>query len=82
MTVFDPKVPLREETRSQPDQYIAIIAENGAKGELDTSHWDRQIVSEGNNAHVGESRDLCFVPYYLRANRGGRGQMRVGLRVE
>lgn len=81
MTVFDPNVPLREEGRSQPDQYAAIIAEKGAKGELDLSSWDRQMVAEGTEA-VGESRDLHFVPYYLRANRGGRGQMRVGLRVE
>jgi hypothetical protein len=81
MTVFDPKLPLREETRSQPDQYVAIISEGGATGELDTSPWDRQIVSEGKKV-IGENRDLCFVPYYLRANRGGRGQMRVGLRVE
>lgn len=63
MTVFDPKVPLREEARSQPDQYMVIIAKNGFKGELDTSHWDRQIVSEGNNEHVDKSRDLCFMPY-------------------
>ncbi|CRL19921.1 unnamed protein product [Penicillium camemberti] len=78
-TVFDPKIPLREEARFQPDQYMAIISENGAKGELDTSHWDRRIVSEGNNYHVGESRDLWFMSYYLQANRGGRGQMRVKL---
>lgn len=63
MTVFDPKVPLREEARSQPDQYMVIIAENGSKAELDTSHWDRQIISEGNNEHVDKSRDLCFMPY-------------------
>lgn len=78
-TVFDPKIPLREEARFQPDQYMAIISENGAKGELDTSHWDRRIVSEGNNYHVGESRDLWFMSYYLQTNRGGRGQMRVKL---
>lgn len=79
MTVFDPKIPLRQEARSQPDQYMVIIAENGAKGEFDTSHWDKQIVSERNNNHVGESRDLWFVSYYLRANQSGRGEMRVGL---
>lgn len=50
-TVFDPKL-LREEARSQPEQYMAIITENGAKGELDMSYWDRQIVSGGNNDHV------------------------------
>ncbi|CAP92865.1 Pc16g01950 [Penicillium rubens Wisconsin 54-1255] len=84
ITIFDPKVPLREETRSQPDQFVAIISENGAKGELDTSHtspWNRQVASEGNNENVGERKDLCFVPYYLRADRGGRGrgQMRVSV---
>lgn len=26
-----------------------------------------------------EARELIFIPYYLRANRGGRGHMRVGL---
>ncbi|OTA80770.1 glycoside hydrolase family 127 protein [Hypoxylon sp. CO27-5] len=26
-----------------------------------------------------EQKDLTFIPYYLRANRGGRGHMRVGL---
>ncbi|KAI5853634.1 glycoside hydrolase family 127 protein [Durotheca rogersii] len=28
---------------------------------------------------VAEQKDLVFIPYYLRANRGGRGHMRVGL---
>jgi hypothetical protein len=80
MTIFDPTV-LREESRSQPDQYIGIIAEKGCKGELDTSSWNKQIVSEGGSINEVR-RDLCFIPYYLRANRGGQGQMRVGLRVE
>jgi hypothetical protein len=26
-----------------------------------------------------KARDLTFIPYYLRANRGGKGHMRVGL---
>lgn len=26
------------------------------------------------------AKDLVFIPYYLRANRGGKGHMRVGLR--
>lgn len=26
-----------------------------------------------------EAKELVFIPYYLRANRGGRGHMRVGL---
>jgi hypothetical protein len=30
---------------------------------------------------AGRKETLRFVPYYVRANRGGRGMMRVGLRV-
>lgn len=80
-TIFDTTAPLREEQRSQPDRYVAIIAESGVAGELDTSAWNRHIAVEPRNAVVGERRNLCFIPYYLRANRGGQGQMRVGLRV-
>ncbi|KAL1874417.1 hypothetical protein VTK73DRAFT_294 [Phialemonium thermophilum] len=29
--------------------------------------------------HDESTTDLVFIPYYLRANRGGRGQMRTGL---
>lgn len=57
------------------------MAENGSKGELDTSAWDGQIVTEPENQVSKGSKDLKFIPYYLRANRGGKGQMRVGLRV-
>lgn len=81
MTMFNSESHLREETRSQPDAYVAIVAEKGAAGELDTSSWNGQITAESKNEIIGQAKDLCFVPYYLRANRGGRGQMRVGLRV-
>lgn len=64
-----------------PDTYIAIVAQNGAKGELDMSAWDGQIVAEPRSEASKGSKDLNFIPYYLRANRGGSGQMRVGLRV-
>ncbi|KAJ8130593.1 hypothetical protein O1611_g3034 [Lasiodiplodia mahajangana] len=30
-------------------------------------------------AEVPEAKELSFIPYYLRANRGGKGHMRVGL---
>ncbi|OJJ49529.1 hypothetical protein ASPZODRAFT_128005 [Penicilliopsis zonata CBS 506.65] len=81
--LFDTKTLLREERRSTPDQYIAIVAEKGARGSLDNSSWLSKIVAEScYKIRDGEPRDLCFVPYYLRANRGGRGHMRVGLRVD
>jgi DUF1680 family protein len=72
---------LKEEPRSEPDSYIAIVAENGSKGELDTSAWDGQIAAEPKDEVSKDSKNLTFIPYYLRANRGGKGQMRVGLRV-
>lgn len=72
---------MKEELQSEPDTYIAIVAQNGANGELDTSAWDGQIVAEPGSEVSKGSKDLTFIPYYLRANRGGRGQMRVGLRV-
>ncbi|KAI0012272.1 glycoside hydrolase family 127 protein [Xylariaceae sp. FL0662B] len=34
---------------------------------------------DGEGEALGEQRELTFIPYYLRANRGGRGHMRVGL---
>lgn len=30
-------------------------------------------------AEAAASKELLFIPYYLRANRGGKGHMRVGL---
>lgn len=80
-TIFDLKASLKEEPRSEPDSYVAIVAEKGAVGQLDTSAWNRQIVAESKHELTDEARDLYFIPYYLRANRGGNWQMRVGLRV-
>ena len=57
------------------------MAENGVKGELDTSAWEGQIVAESSDEVSKSWKDLNYIPYYLRANRGGKGQMRVGLRV-
>ncbi|KAJ6088297.1 Six-hairpin glycosidase [Penicillium sp. IBT 16267x] len=74
-------VAFLEEPRSQPDSYVAIVAVDGFAGELDTSDWSRQIAVEPHTETLKERSNLCFIPYYLRANRGGKGQMRVGLRA-
>ncbi|WYZ41481.1 hypothetical protein EsH8_V_000376 [Colletotrichum jinshuiense] len=41
--------------------------------------WERspEVLAQGEE---GITRELVFVPFYFRANRGGKGQMRVGLR--
>ncbi|KAL1986655.1 hypothetical protein VTN96DRAFT_6033 [Rasamsonia emersonii] len=85
--IFDLGAQLREEKRSEPDKYVAIIAEKGFKDELDLSLWKGKVAAElapgsGRSPTSPAGRDLCFIPYYLRANRGGKGQMRVGLRVQ
>ncbi|KAJ5370157.1 Six-hairpin glycosidase [Penicillium cataractarum] len=80
-TILDLNATLKEEPQSEPDSYVAIVAENGVKGELDTSAWEGQIVAESSDEVSKSSKDLNYIPYYLRANRGGKGQMRVGLRV-
>ncbi|CAJ2503319.1 Uu.00g107130.m01.CDS01 [Anthostomella pinea] len=59
---------------------------------LRTVGWVRKLDDEWARAGPGlqpgshttgsietEARDITFIPYYLRANRGGNGHMRVGL---
>jgi DUF1680 family protein len=49
---------------------------------LQSKCWKQSISTHASLKVDGDSaapRDLVFVPYYLRANRGGKGQMRVGL---
>ncbi|KAI8653572.1 hypothetical protein NCS55_01344300 [Fusarium keratoplasticum] len=57
---------------------------------LKSKCWQRQLTNWGSkprgvtpgmtaaDQEVGDERDIIFVPYYFRANRGGNGHMRVG----
>ena len=71
-----------------------IVEENKSLGEeeyvaLKTSCWRRQLQgAEAGTApgfvvdgdiDAGVKKEAVFVPYCLRANRGGNGHMRVGL---
>ena len=66
------------------EKYVAIratgglyeqrIAESTMPGTGEVSYQPLETTDE----KIG-TNELRFVPYYLRANRGGRGQMRVGL---
>jgi hypothetical protein len=40
-----------------------------------------QPLSAVESLQRGQVDVLRFIPYYFRANRGGKGQMRVGLRI-
>ncbi|WAO83287.1 Hypothetical protein NCS54_00047200 [Fusarium falciforme] len=49
---------------------------------LQSKCWKQSISIHASLKVDGDSatpQDLIFVPYYFRANRGGKGQMRVGL---
>ncbi|CAI6093754.1 unnamed protein product [Clonostachys chloroleuca] len=59
----------RKEDTETGESYIALHS-NG---------WTRSVPNCGGGARSSVDRDLTFVPYYFRSNRGGRGQMRVGL---
>lgn len=73
-----------EPNRAKTDEYIAIVVENGAKF-LDLSPWNGTLTAASNDTFAhgksGRRETLRFIPYFYRANRGGKGQMRVGLRV-
>ena len=66
------------------DRYVSVSLQNGArKLEVDQ-------IRAAPSADLGRLQtlletaavipELHFIPYYFRANRGGRGHMRVGLR--
>ena len=91
--IFDTKAPCMEATcEMQPNEpntaktnvYIAIVVENGGRF-LHLSPWNGTLAAANNDPFAydesGRRETLRFIPYFYRANRGGKGQMRVGLRV-
>lgn len=48
-------------------------------GDFSTKRSGNEPGRSGTAAELGEEKELVFTPYYLRANRGGKGHMRVGL---
>lgn len=83
-TALSRNSPVSEESRvdeTTGEEYVA----------LRTTSWQRLLPSldggrsggepgfEASEETFGQERELVLVPYYFRANRGGKGQMRVGL---
>lgn len=76
--VLDDKAPVVEvESDWNGERYIALKTQGRKRAIVDD--WD----VTGSVLPTAEVEDkpleLTFVPYYLRANRGGQGHMRVGL---
>jgi DUF1680 family protein len=83
-------VELTEESCDEKDSgynYIALKASGGVligeivEGILPGSEQIKYQALESVDEKTGRN-ELRFVPYYARANRGGRYHMRVGLKVK
>ena len=85
---LDPRCEVKEKMVMDPatkDTYVALTVVKGASvlktesiraaPEVEVKDLDKALQCE---ATILE--ELNLVPYYFRANRGGRGQARVGLR--
>jgi hypothetical protein len=86
MLLLNPsKASISEAERFDKDtgeRYIALAA-SGACSFLSVRevYGGPGVLSESIKTQENkEVKDLHFVPFYYRANRGGKGQMRVGLR--
>lgn len=62
------------------EEYIALKTSCWRRsGKLDDAVSTPGFVVEGNGSGFDDEKEGVFVPYYIRANRGGSGHMRVGL---
>ncbi|KAJ9613061.1 hypothetical protein H2200_003002 [Cladophialophora chaetospira] len=85
---LDPHCKIDEITVTDKDTNDAYVALKVIKGaslmNMDALHAspDARIeeLDKATGADAKIIEELIFVPYYFRANRGGRGQMRVGLK--
>jgi hypothetical protein len=81
--VFDEKSEIVEtwttdETTSEA--YFALTAKSAGTF-VNTTNHDSLSTGQSDDQDISMADiDLNFVPFYYRANRGGTGQMRVGLR--
>lgn len=85
----DPQVPITEHCltldKTTGDSFVPLELRDGScvtdgiqspQTDLPFSNAEPLLAAEGKLAPLPS---LHFVPYYFRANRGGNGQMRVGL---
>lgn len=80
---FDTSSKLLEEKKVDGDTketYIEIVANNAAYTRKSLRNSEVSQMPGRPVAPLEPLKEsLTFVPYYYRANRGGNGQMRVGL---
>lgn len=67
------------------DQFVSLTITEGISTvpieRVGSMPWmDVEKDSSGSKPNGANAKDLKLIPYYFRANRGGRGQMRVGMK--
>jgi uncharacterized protein len=81
--VFDPKSEIVKKWTtddSTGESYFSLTAKSAGNFLNPTNHSTLSPGSADDEDLSPADVDLHFVPFYYRANRGGTGQMRVGLR--
>ena len=82
--MLDPAGTINEIPASIPgaeEPYIGLTALNAASFvKTDGGQSPHQPPEYITSESTEEVKELHFIPYALRDNRGGRGQMRVGIR--
>lgn len=87
---MDPSIAITEHPmifeKTTGDTFVPLELKEGAWVMADTQSSQHNLpFSDATPLLAAESKlralpSLHFVPYYFRANRGGKGHMRVGLR--
>ena len=79
----------RHQPKVNGTAYHDSIVENGVNGQGKSDriegavNGDAEIQDHSSQGELDDIRkeNLVFIPYYARANRGGKGMMRVGIRT-
>lgn len=82
--VLTPGDPVREEMKcDEPsgEKYVALhtVVRRRSLGTWESKRPGGDPSSGSKQMNPEDPRDAIFIPYYLRANSGGKGHMRVGL---
>jgi len=83
--IFDTQSLLEEITRSDifsDEAVVGIRAAHAASFLQLPEAYDALASTPKRNIKPHRTETLNFIPYYARANRHGKGMMRVGLRIK
>jgi len=82
--LLDTTTPLKDENRQdifEDEVVTGVRAENGANFLFQADYNPITDGPQSRQTLMKRRETLRFIPYYARANRKGKGMMRVGLRI-